>query len=279
MNILFFILLYLVINKLRKKGIEKFEEENINQINSRELCYKIEEKVKQLENEIGNTQDIINHVKVIEILNRNLSESDRKKINQDCRDSAVSSAVNLVDNMDCKWCVEHAYDIEKRCVMKNIKQTNIAKISQTCSIQSILETLTTKRTIEAQALVEILKNKYNTENKLGYKKEDCSKINPEMTSEKYLDIKSKCSTHLGIQQENSIKYCGTATGIVQENQFKSFQECIIGDAIKEKVMIDDTKKTYLEAGGDDNKIILIFIGLIIFLIILFLLIFTIRKSK
>lgn len=219
------------------------------------------------------------------IIDENLSECDIRKIEEDCRNSSILSATNLIDNFDCKWCRDHALDPSKRCVIKNIKQTNIAKVSQTCSIQSGIESLTKKNTVEAQALAQVL-NKYNNkENGIEYKEENCNLINDNMTSNSYLETKSKCANLLTVDQGNSIKWCGNATNIAQENQFTSFQECVIKlhdskgqdkerekDKEKDGEIKEDEKKK-IETNTTTNKST--YIGLTIIIVFIILLSLTI----
>lgn len=172
------------------------------------------------------------------IINANLSECDIKKIENDCKNTSMSVQRNEIDNTKCKYCETNL------CTIENVTQQNIAKMSQTCTIQSAIETLMQKKnSVDAQALAKVLQKAQGIlSGNNNYKKENCNIINNDLSSVSYVEEISKCANQLKTDQENSLKFCGNVTNVIQKNQYDAFQDCLLGTAITKKTdMESDTK--------------------------------------
>lgn len=179
------------------------------------------------------------------IISTNLSTCDQKKISNDCINSTASDQINILDNSKCKYCDNNL------CEMSNIRQTNAAEISQSCTIQSAIETLLQKTSsVDAQALAQVLQKAdglmSGTNN---YKSENCNVIDNDLSSQTYLENRSSCANKLTVDQENSIKFCGKLTDVIQENKFKALQDCLVKDTVTTSVDLKSSVKTL-----QDNKI-------------------------
>lgn len=181
------------------------------------------------------------------IINTNMSDCDIKKVHNDCQNSSMSIQKNEIDNSRCKYCETNL------CTIENVTQQNIAKISQTCTIQSAIETLLQKKnSVDAQALAKVLQKAQGIlSGSNTYKKENCNIVNNDLSSVAYVEEISKCANNLKIDQDNSLKFCGNVTNVVQKNQFDAFQDCVMGSTIKKTS--DLTSDTKLKQQGDVSQ--------------------------
>ena len=178
------------------------------------------------------------------IINSNLSECDIKKIANDCKNTSMSVQSNEIDNTQCKYCETNL------CTISNVSQKNISKISQTCTIQSAIETLMSKKTsVDAQALAKVLQKAQGIlSGNNNYKKENCNIVSNDLSSVSYIEEVSKCANNLKTDQDNALKFCGNVTNIIQENQYDAFQNCLLGTAITKKT--DMTSDTEIKHEGE-----------------------------
>lgn len=170
----------------------------------------------------NNSQDIIRN-----IVNINLSSCDITKISTDCVNSASTiqpDQINTSDASQCRACQNKPPFCSN---VSSIDQNSITKISQTCSIQSAIETLLKKTSsIDAQALAIVLQEAEANLIGTTYQKKNCDIIDNQVPISTYLNGNAACANTMTIDQNNSLKFCGNVAGIVQKNQFDSLQQCL-----------------------------------------------------
>jgi hypothetical protein len=226
---------------------------------ARDACNKISTRAEEIEAQYNGAANIAKNIPIASlfnpnnyragdnttndtmrnIINVNMSTCDIQKIENDCKNSSANMQTNIVDNSQCKWCATN------ECKLDGIQQTNAATINQRCVAQSAIETLLKKKnSIDAQALAKVLQK---TENILSGNNtvttENCNVLNTDLSTQKYLEDITKCANNLGIDQENSIKFCGGITDVIQDNQFKSFQDCLAVSGVKTTFDIESETKT------------------------------------
>lgn len=254
---------FFIFSRIKKK--ENFEGECVNQspdqdigITARDACNKISSRAQEIEAELGGAADIITSALAFlspqnyksgdnttdnvmrNIINTNLSSCDITKIENDCRNNTAVAQANILDNSGCKFCETN------RCSVTDLTQTNNAEISQTCTIQSAIETLTKKtNSIDSQALAQVLQKADGLlSGSNTFSNENCNIVSTDMSSQDYLSKKSTCANELAVDQSNTIKFCGDIARTVQENSFKAFQTCTgITNVTKET---DTTAETTIE---------------------------------
>jgi hypothetical protein len=175
------------------------------------------------------------------IINTNLSSCDINKIQMECVNSSVNVQTNSIDNSQCVYCQTHM------CTIKNVTQENVARISQTCTLQSAISTLLKKTaSVDSQALAKVMQEAQGIlSGNNTFQKENCSIIAPDLSTAKYIEAKSSCINRLAIDQGNSIKFCGDVTDIVQKNQFDAYQKCLMDSiVVNESEFTDTTKITH-----------------------------------
>jgi hypothetical protein len=209
---------------------------------AQDACNKISSRAEEIEAEYGGIQGVMQNIPgaalfnpnnyaagdnttndmMRNIINVNMSSCDVQKIVNDCKNSSANMQTNIIDNTDCKWCETH------ECKLDNINQSNAATINQRCVAQSAIETLLKKKnSIDAQALAKVLQKTdkiLSGDNTVST--ESCNVLNYDLSSKRYLENIARCANELGIDQKNSIKFCGSVANVVQDNQFNSFQECL-----------------------------------------------------
>jgi hypothetical protein len=223
---------------------------------AREACNRISSRAEEIEAHYNGAKGVVDSIlgplspnnykagdnssndMVRNIVNTNLSSCDITKISNDCKNTSTSVQVNEIDTTKCKYCENNL------CTLKNITQRNIAEASQTCTIQSTIETLLKKKSsVDAQALAQVLQKAQNPmSGDNASSTENCNVLNADMSSVSYMEQRSECANNLAIDQENSLKACGSVIDVIQENQFKSLQNCLMGtDITKTEETESDTK--------------------------------------
>lgn len=248
-------------------------------ITAKDACTKISSKADEIEAEMGGIAKITdsawglftpNNYKsgdnktdnmMRNIVNTNLSSCDITKIENDCKNSSTSVQLNSIDTTQCKYCETHL------CNVKNVTQTNAAKISQTCTMQSAIETLLKKtNSIDSQALAQVLQKASGVlsgDNKSV--SQNCNITNTDMSSQSYMDMRASCANSISVDQTNSLKACGEATNIVQKNTFDALQTCLQGSTVSK--ISDTTSDTKISAAtktdqasiGIDTTTLIIFV--------------------
>jgi hypothetical protein len=173
------------------------------------------------------------------IINTNLSTCEISKIQSDCVNSSANVQTNTIDNTKCKYCQTNL------CTISNVTQSNIIKISQTCTIQSAIEILLKKKaSVDSQALAQVLQEAQGLlsgDNK--FSKENCNIITPDLSTSQYMDVKATCANKLAVDQENTLQFCGNVTDVIQTNQFKAYQDCSLGATVKNSTDVTSDNKT------------------------------------
>ena len=123
-------------------------------------------------------------------------------------------------------------------------QSNTAKTSQVCSLQTAIQILTEKtNSVDAQALAKVLQktegilsgsNKTQTEN--------CNLIANDLSSKKYFEDRKSCLNNASTTQLNEAVACGSNINNIQENDSIIIQECMIGAKIESKSAVDNDTK-------------------------------------
>jgi hypothetical protein len=234
---------------------------------AREACNRISSRAEEIEAQYNGAKGVVDAIlgplspnnyragdntstdMVRNIVNTNLSSCDITKISNDCKNTSTSVQINEIDTTKCKYCETNM------CTLKNITQRNVAEASQTCTIQSAIETLLKKKSsVDAQALAQVLQKAQNPmsgDNTTS--SENCNVLNADMSSVSYMEQRSECANNLAIDQENSLKACGSAIDVIQENQFKSLQSCLMGTDIKKTDETDSTTKTTSDKKVDQSN--------------------------
>lgn len=176
------------------------------------------------------------------IVNNNLSQCEVLKIENDCKNTSNTTQTNIIDNTKCKYCEDNL------CEVANVTQENKMKMSQTCLMQSAIETLMKKKnSVDSQALANVLQKTQDLMSGNNVvQKENCNIVNNDMSSAEYMDIRQECANELTMDQNNSMIVCGNATNIVQKNQFESLQKCLQGAQVSSETDIESETKTKQE---------------------------------
>jgi hypothetical protein len=229
---------------------------------ARDACNKISSRAEDIEAEYGGIEGVMQNIPgaalfnpnnysagdnttndvMRNIINVNMSTCDVQKIVNDCKNSSANMQTNIIDNTNCKWCETN------KCTLDNIRQTNAATINQRCVAHSAIETLLKKKSsVDAQALAKVLQK---TEKLLSgdntVSTENCNVLNTDLSTRKYLENIARCANELGIDQENSIRFCGDITDVIQDNKFDSFQQCLANSGVKTTIDVEaetEIKKT------------------------------------
>lgn len=174
------------------------------------------------------------------IINMNLSTCDITKIAEDCANSVASLQANEIDNTQCEYCKTNL------CEIKHITQEQIVKISQTCTIQSAIETLLNKKAnVDTLALASVLQEAQSVlSGDNTFKTENCNVITPDLSTASYIEKIANCSNKMAVDQKNSLKFCGNVTEIVQRNSLESYQDCLVSSDlyIKQDVQSEASTK-------------------------------------
>ena len=183
------------------------------------------------------------------IINTNMSSCDINKIQMDCVNSSTSFQSNTIDNSQCVYCQTN------KCTIKNVTQENAARISQTCTLQSAIETLLKKTaSVDCQALAKVMQESQGLlSGKNTFQKEDCNIIAPDLSTAKYLETKSSCINRLAIDQTNTLKFCGDVTDIIQKNQFDAYQKCVMDSTIVSETEFTDVTKTTHQSEAEQKS--------------------------
>ncbi len=210
-----------------------------------EACNRISSKAEEIKAKYDGTSGIINSAlgalspnnyksgdnsssdMMRNIVNMNLSSCDITKISNDCVNSSASLQSNEIDNTKCEYCKINL------CTAENIDQSNIMNLSQSCTMQSAIETLLKKTSsIDCQALAQVLQEAQGLlSGNNTTQKENCNVINNDLSTANYLENKASCANIISLNQNNSVKFCGLTTGIVQKNQFDALNKCLIGTSL------------------------------------------------
>lgn len=184
------------------------------------------------------------------IINTNLSSCDINKIQMDCVNSSVNVQTNSIDNTQCVYCQTH------QCTIKNVTQENIARIAQTCILQSAISTLLKKTaSVDSQALAKVMQEAQGIlSGNNTFQKENCSIIAPDLSTAKYIETKSSCINRLAIDQGNTIKFCGDVTDIIQKNQFDAYQKCLMDSTVVSESEFSDTTKITHQSEAEQKSI-------------------------
>lgn len=183
------------------------------------------------------TEDIVTN-----IINTNLSECDILKIQNDCSNAVASSQSNVIDNTNCPACSDPAIIAinPNICSISDVTQINQAEISQTCTIQSAIETLLQKtNSVESQALADVLMESSGLlSGDNSYTSDNCTLLNTDMSSAEYVENRSSCSNEIAVSQENTLSNCGPVTGVLQQNQFTGLQSCLIQSEVETESQVE-----------------------------------------
>lgn len=183
------------------------------------------------------------------IINNNLSSCEINKIYNTCYNNLTMSQSIILDSTKCKYCQEHG------CTISGTIQTNTAKASQTCLIDTAIAALIEKTgSVDAQALSKVLQK---TEGILSgtntSQTENCNIINQDLSSREYLEQKSECVNNLTITQSNLLLACGNLIGNVQKNESVQLQECMLGTKLERESKLEGATKTVLEKIADQSS--------------------------
>lgn len=234
---------------------------------AKDACNRISSKAEEIEARYKGTKGVVDAIlgplspnnykagdnktndMVRNIVNTNLSSCDITKISNDCKNTSASVQINEIDTTQCKYCENNL------CTLKDITQRNIAEASQTCTIQSAIETLLKKKSsVDSQALAQVLQKSQNPlSGGNDTKIENCNVLNADMSSVAYMEQRSECANNLAIDQKNSLKACGSAIDVIQENQFKSLQSCLMGTDVSKTEETKSDTKTKTETKTDQTS--------------------------
>lgn len=195
------------------------------------------------------------------IINTNLSECDIMKIENSCRNTAASVQSNIIDNTKCPACsdIEILKIYPNICSVSNVTQENNSVISQTCTIQSAIETLLKKTSsIDSQALANVLQEATGVLSGSNTSSgENCDVINNDMSSKSYMEHRSECANEITVDQKNHLGACGPVTGVIQKNQYANLQTCLMGTDVKKESSasgITDIEKERITKQKSDSNL-------------------------
>lgn len=180
------------------------------------------------------------------IVNTNLSECDIAKIESDCKNTASSVQSNIIDNSQCPACSDpEILRINPAiCSVSGVKQTNKANISQSCTLQSAIQSLRQKtNSVDAQALANVMQEANGLLTGRGtHQSENCNVVDTDMSSRSYLETKASCANNLAVDQKNHLGVCGQVTDVIQQNKFDSMQSCVIENTVSKEAVLDAEAK-------------------------------------
>lgn len=156
------------------------------------------------------------------IVTTNLSSCEMEMIQSTCQNAATGTQSNIIDNTKCNYCNNNL------CTISNTNQTNTANIQQTCTIQAALQALTEKNSsVEAQALASVLSNANGVlSGNNNVQNDNCNIISQDLSSQSYISQKNSCLNNVGLDQLNSLQFCGNVTGTIQNNISNQIQNCM-----------------------------------------------------
>jgi hypothetical protein len=161
------------------------------------------------------------------LISNNLSSCEVTNIENTCKQSNTATQSNVISFRDCKFCQTN------RCSLHNVNQSNTARLSNRCVIQSTIDTLLTKTAnAEAQALAELLQESEGVlSGNNSYQSERCNIINNDMSSVTYMNKRSECVQENQVDQRNILDACGDMSGIIQTNKFEGLNKCLIESGV------------------------------------------------
>lgn len=175
------------------------------------------------------------------IINTNLSQCEITKIVSSCNQSSTTSQSNIL-RAGSEVCIPVC--LKFGCDNIGNNQSNTAKTSQVCSLQTAIQILTEKtNSVDAQALAKVLQktegilsgsNKTQTEN--------CNLIANDLSSKKYFEDRKSCLNNASTTQLNEAVACGSNINNIQENDSIIIQECMIGTKLKSESAVDNDTK-------------------------------------
>jgi hypothetical protein len=212
------------------------------------------------------------------IVNTNLSECDVTKIESDCKNTVSSVQSNIIDNSQCPACSdpEILKIYPNICSVSGVKQTNKANISQSCTLQSAIQSLRQKtNSVDAQALANVMQEANGLLTGRGeHKSENCNVVDTDMSSRSYMETKASCANNLAVDQKNHLGVCGQVTDVIQKNNFESMQSCVIENTVSKEAVLDAESKMKQQTdikqssiGVTTTALIAAVIGLVIFAIV------------
>jgi hypothetical protein len=245
----------------------KDKSDNMGQT-AKDACNRVSTRAKEIEAEAGGAEKVIQsalgflspkglasgdntvETTTTSIIKNDLSTCEITKIKNVCSNSVSSTQINILDTSNCPFCQTNG------CTIDGNKQTNVAEISQTCSITALLETLMKKKnSVDSQALAQVLQkaegllsgdNKVTTDN--------CTVLDNDMSSKSYFESISECSNKLQLDQQNKITGCGAIMNNIQGNNYKSMQECLIDSGVSKKTDMESDTKVKSEVKAEQASI-------------------------
>lgn len=226
---------------------------------AKDACNKISSRADEIQAELGGAGNIVANIFPFlnpqnyaagdnttnsltrNIINTNLSQCEITKIDSSCNQSSTTSQSNIL-RAGSEACIPVC--LKFGCDNIGNNQSNTAKTSQVCSLQTAIQILTEKtNSVDAQALAKVLQktegilsgsNKTQTEN--------CNLIANDLSSKKYFEDRKSCLNNASTTQLNEAVACGSNINNIQENDSIIIQECMIGAKIESKSTVDNDTK-------------------------------------
>jgi hypothetical protein len=271
--VIFSIVLFFLFNK---KSVENLTDDFMPESAS-EACKKISSRAEEIEAEYNGIAEIAKNVPFASLFNPNnyragdtssndtmrnivnsqMTQEDITKISNECTPIATSVQRNVIDIdlSNCKYCDTHPCEVK----ITNVTQENIDIVTQTCMMQTAIDTLLQNtKSIDAQALAQTLQKTQDLlSGKADSKKENCNVINSNMTSKSYLEAKANCALESATDQENIID-AGCAAyidivNVIQKNKAEKIQECIIGATVDRELLAEEEAKVTAKAESEQTS--------------------------
>jgi hypothetical protein len=179
------------------------------------------------------------------IINTDLSQDDITKINNDCKNTSVSVQLNEISNKGCVYCDTHD------CSVNGVNQSNSVNMTQSCTINSAIESLQSKtNSVDAMALAQSLQKAQGIlSGNNSSTAQNCNIINTDMSTQSYLEQISKCANQLSVNQSNVLDACASVNNVIQANSLDSFQKCVTGATSNQTTSTSNTST----ATGQSNS--------------------------